>query len=76
MTHIGLHAFLQASAIWNRRAPDLNRERQCAPLDALAALDGRGAPTTAQPHGCICPSGAEAGCKGAMCPRKAMEYRT
>jgi len=36
----------------------------------------RAVASLSRPHGCICPPGAEAGCKGALCPRRALEYKT
>lgn len=36
--------------------------------DRLAALER--AAVAARPHGCICPPGAEAGCRGFACPRR------
>lgn len=61
---------------WNHRhpaysPPDPNRERQCASVPVMGGMV-----PTMRSNGCICPAGAEAGCRGVMCPRRAMEYRT
>lgn len=57
-------------------APDPNRERQCQPShpgNAPPAPPWQLGRIEVQPAGCVCPAGAEAGCKGPMCPRRAME---
>ena len=52
-------------------------KRKCHPLpDPFRAPLTDTIVRTQRPHGCICPAGAEAGCKGAMCPRRSLEYRT
>lgn len=40
--------------------------RELYKLYALVAAQAGAAP----PRGCVCPAGAEAGCKGALCPRR------
>ena len=86
---IGFHCRTDPAAAWNRRASDLpsqapDRERQPTLMPFYGAqpawLSGitfgnppNTPPERTRPHGCICPPGAEAGCRGSQCPRRAME---
>lgn len=43
---------------------------------AAILRDGQRSRPAMHPNGCICPPGAEAGCRGPLCPRRAIGEAT
>lgn len=52
----------------NRISNNLHSSIEVEALEEIRQLRAR----DAKPHGCVCPAGAESGCRGPGCPRQAL----